>query len=426
MTGTFTTGAMRSGFTALLCLAAMAAQAEACWEKVRTQLETPVGIGTVDLDSLDNEAKKCLSQILSDPATLNRALRGLTSGDSGWAFLRDINLAFKTFESPNAAGASQAHLGVSYAYDKSIVTAPLGQECGPSCVTALDLRFTAQGNVAFESDINPRDFLESHLSLAWFRSSGGAKQLGPKAQDQYNDLAIKMAMVPAGREAELQLYYEQLSRLIAGNLTNQTYVELGADVSLESDQTFSRKQMVYAARAAVDFRGWSGLDAKSWQTTPTAGKLNLFDYPFALLRRLTGFGSCDASDHSMGSCIAPLATSWPTVSVAIGQVKASHKDPRTQLAGGDAEYTRVATEVSFKTPVAKWGEQPVYVTANYRLYDELSAPVAVKQANLARFRYFAAVIGPQRGFFASYSTGRLPFDRRNDQIYELGFRTVLN
>jgi len=407
-------------------MVAAQAQAEACWEKVRAQLETAAPVNTAEVTALDNDAKTCFAQVLSDPATLNHALQSVTAVDFGWAFLRDVHWAFKTFESPDATGSSRAHLGISYAYDKSIVTAPLAQTCGVACMTALDFRFSTQGNVAFDSDVNPRDFLESHLTFAWFRSSGGARQLTPTAQDQYNDLAIKMAMVPAGREAELQQYYKQLSRLIAGNLTDQIYLEFGGDVSLESDQKFSRKQMVYAARAAIDFRGWSGLNATSWQATPTSGKLNIFDYPFALLRRLTGYGPCDAGGHALGSCIAPLATSWPTVSVAIGQVQASQNDPRTLLANGDASYTRIATEISFKTPVAMWGEKPIYVTANYRRYDELSAPIAVKQANLGSFRYLAAIVGPQRGFFASYSTGRLPFDRRSDQIYELGFRTALN
>jgi hypothetical protein len=408
-----------------LLLCGAAAHSQACWDKVRTQLETPMGVSTVDVGSLDNEAKKCLHEVLSDPATLNRALNLLTASDSGWAFLRDVHFAFKTFEAPDPGGTTQAHLGFSYDYNKAIVTSPLGQACGPACVNALNLRFSTQGNVAFESDVNPRDFLESHLSFAWFRSSGGAKQLSPQAQDHYNALAIKMAMVPAGREAELQQYTRQLSRLIAGNLTNQLYLEAGADISFESDQSFDRKQWVYAARAAIDFRGWAGLDAQSWQTTPTSGRLNIFDYPFALIRRLTGYGPCDSTSNS-GSCFAPLATSWPTASIAIGQVKPSDSDPRKLLPGENGDYTRVAIELSFKTPVAKTGEQPIYVTANYRRYEELSPSTAVKDADLASFSYLSAVLGPQRGVFASYSTGRLPFDRRNDQVYELGFRTALN
>ncbi len=409
----------------VLALLAVEAHAQDCWTDVRTQLEAPAGVSALDSGSLDTEFKKCLSSVLSDPATLNRALGMLTTADSGWAFLRDIHFAFKTFETDGAGGSQEAHLGFSYDYSKSIVTSSVGQECGEACVTALNLRFDAHGNVAFESAVNPRNFLESHLNLAWFRSSGGAKKLSAAAQDRYNELGMKMAMVPAGREAELQQYAKQLSRLIAGNLTNQLYVEAGADVSLESDQSFERKQWVYAARVAADFRGWSGLDAASWQATPAAGKLNLFDYPFALLRRFTGYAPCDATDHSVGSCFAPLATSWPTVSIAVGQVKPSTNDPRRLLPGGDGDYDRVVLEASFKTPVAKFNDEPIYVTANYRRYEELSPPLAVKRADLARFSYLAAILGPQQGLFASYSTGRLPFDRQSDQIYELGFRLVL-
>ncbi|HYM36229.1 MAG TPA: hypothetical protein VET48_12570, partial [Steroidobacteraceae bacterium] len=109
-----------------------------------------------------------------------------------------------------------------------------------------------------------------------------------------------------------------------------------------------------------------------------------------------------------------------------GQVQPSSNDPRARLPGGNGNFTRLAFEVSFKTPVAKMRDQPIYVTANYRYYDELNASDAVKQAHLAAFNFLQATIGPQRGLFASYSTGRLPFDVKADQLYELGFHTSLN
>jgi hypothetical protein len=68
----------------------------------------------------------------------------------------------------------------------------------------------------------------------------------------------------------------------------------------------------------------------------------------------------------------------------------------------------------------------VYISANWRRYDELSAPEAVRAADLAYYEYFVATVGPQRGLFASYSSGRLPFELSDDQIYELGFRTLLD
>jgi hypothetical protein len=362
---------------------------------------------------------------LQDPATLNRVLKEVTESNPESNLLSNLHLEFKTFETPDASGATSAHLGLAYQYDKSVFTSPIGQDCGDACVQALNLRFTAQGNVAFESETNPADFLEEHLTFGWFRSSGGARRLSTEAQDRYNELSLQAAQVPAGREADLVAIDRQVAQLLAGNLTNQFAYEFDADVSLESDQRFRQKHWVYGARAAFDFRAWGSLHASSWQTTPTSAKLNLFDYPFALLRRLTGYTKCSAVGNSVGGCFVPLGTSWPTVSVVVAQVQPGSSESRTQIAGDDS-YTRIATEVSFKTPIAKWESKPVYISANWRRYDEFSAPTAVRDADLASFEYFVATVGPQRGLFASYASGRLPFDRNGDQVYELGFRTLLD
>jgi hypothetical protein len=417
------------GIVVLLVPLVASAQTESCWQAVRDRLDTAALVNTLpqssDQKPLDAQASECLSQLLQDPATLNRVLKEVTESRDDSSLLSNLHLEFKTFEAQDATGSTSAHLGLAYRYDKSVFTSPIGQECGEACVRALNLRFTAQGNLALESDTNPRDFLEEHLTLGWFRSTGGARRLSPEAQDRYNELTLQAAQVPEGREGDLAAIDKQIAQLLAGHLTNQFAYEFDADVSLESDQRFQQKHWVYAARAAVDFRGWGSLHASSWQSAPTSAKLNVFDYPFALLRRLTGYTKCTAVGNSMGGCFVPLGTSWPTVSVAVGQVQPGSSEPRTQVAGNDS-YTRVATEVSFKTPIAKWESQPVYVSANWRRYDELSPPDAVRAANLAYYEYFVATVGPQRGLFASYSSGRLPFDHSDDQVYELGFRTLLD
>jgi hypothetical protein len=373
------------------------AQDTSCWEALREQLDTVALLNTLPDHSehkpLDAQASECLSQLLHDPATLNRVLKEVTESNPDAGLLSNLYLEFNTFEAPDSTGANSAHLGLAYQYDKSVFTSPIGQECGDACVQALNLRF--------------------------------ARRLTPEAQDRYNELTLQAAQVPAGREADLAAIDKQIAQLLAGNLTNQFAYEFDVDVALESDQRFRQKHWVYGARAAVDFRGWASLHATSWQTAPTSAKLNIFDYPFALLRRLTGYSQCAAINTSVGGCFVPLGTSWPTVSIALAQVQPGSSEPRTQIAGDDS-YTRIATEVSFKTPIAKWERKPVYVSANWRRYDEISAPEAVRAADLASYQYFVATVGPQRGVFASYASGRLPFNAGDDQVYELGFRTLLD
>ena len=71
-------------------------------------------------------------------------------------------------------------------------------------------------------------------------------------------------------------------------------------------------------------------------------------------------------------------------------------------------------------------ERAVYSSANWRWYDALTTSAAVRAAALTHFRYCVATLGPQGGLFTRYSTGRLPFDDANEQVYELGLRTGLD
>jgi hypothetical protein len=72
--------------------------------------------------------------------------------------------------------------------------------------------------------------------------------------------------------------------------------------------------------------------------------------------------------------------------------------------------------------IVRSGLGDVYVESDVRWYRELGAPVAIAAAGLDEFTYFVAALVSSDGPYISYSTGRLPFDDREDQVYELGFR----
>ena len=76
-----------------------------------------------------------------------------------------------------------------------------------------------------------------------------------------------------------------------------------------------------------------------------------------------------------------------------------------------------------RTPVARWEGDPIFFSANYRIYKEINAIAAVKNADLASFDYFVATLGPTDGAFISYTTGKLPLDATNDHVYMIGFKT---
>jgi len=356
-----------------------------------------------------NSAKDFLEDALENPETLNAVVKSYLIKDSGWQFLRDIDFKFKVFEA-TAGNDSKASLGFSYAYEKKIAAFSLGPKCGDTCARGLNANFSATGNVAFEQKVNPEDFLTTKLNFAMFQSNGGAKQFTKEQQIQYGEMVKKLATI------EDQETYDKsvidLLKLTRAALTNQIYGELSADLSLESNQSFSKKQFVYAAKAGIDYKGWEKSDAAQWSDTSNLSRLNLLDYPFALVRMLTGYSSS----------FVPRGLSLPTVIVAIGLVNPIDGDPRKTV-GDDSNFPRFNAEASFKTPIANYKERPIYVSANYRVYQEIGASSAVKNSKLDKYSFFSSTIGCSSGPFISYTNGKLPFELRSNQVYTLGFQT---
>lgn len=398
--------------TAVLLLAAPTlAQAEIPQNAVRA---IEGGLAKLKGETLSNDVRDYLRKSLEDPARLNKVLDTYLEKDSGLAFLKDINFRFKAFQP--VAPDQETSLGVSYDYAKSIINDEWGGGCGPTCARGYDFSFSARGNVAFDSDRNPDNFLETKLSFAIFQSTGGAKELTQEGKQEYSRLALKAAQ--AQTDKELDAVYADILRLIANALTDQYYFDLSGEFSLESNQSFSAKQYVYGARIGVDVKGWAQSGAKQWHETSLLARLNVFDYPFALVRMLTGYDGCGAGL----ACFVPRGTNWPTAALTLARVKPEDGDPRLAV-GASSDYDRVAGEISFKTPIARVSGEKVFFSANYRLYQELDASSAVELAGLDRYHYTALAIGSVTGPYISYTRGRLPLDARNDTVYELGYQT---
>lgn len=373
------------------------------------------GVAKLKLETLSNGARDYLRKSLEDPARLNKVLDSYLEKDSGLAFLKDVNFRFKVFEPRDPAG--QASIGFNYDYAKSMVNGEWGDGCGMTCARGHDFSFSAKGNVAFDPDRNPDDFLETKLSFTVFQSIGGiSRELSADGKDQYNKLTLQAAQ--AKSEQELEKIYAEILRLIADTFSDQYYVDLSGDFSLESNQSFSAKQYVYGARVGVDVKGWARSGAKQWSETSLLAKLNVFDYPFALVRMFTGYDSCKGGM----ACFVPRGTNWPTAAITLAQVKPEEGDLRS-AAGDTSDYARLAGEISFKTPIARMSGEKVFFSANHRLYQELNAINAVRVAGLDHYRYTTLVIGGIAGPYVSYTNGRLPLDARNDKVFELGYQS---
>ena len=394
-------------------------------ESVRNVLDSANGLSQLNggqvanvLENFLGDPEGSMKSFLGNPETLNRALKTFTDRDSGLAkIFKDIDFKFKTF---NTQKDDDFGVGFSYAFDKAIFDHDLNIDCD-ACVTALDLRVVANGNVAFNKGTNPRDFLETKLSLAGFHSRGGVKKLSEADQLLYNQYTDRE--VDADTMEELDEILGEEAGFLRGKLTDQFYVEFAADVSFESNQDFSQTQFVYSGRLGFEVMGWGDYTARSLSDSPLSAKLNFIDYPFALIRMLSGYSTC-SDDHGTetSTCFLPRGTSLPSVAVGVGFVDPQDAaDPRGMV-GDRSSFPRLTPELSFKTPVARAFGNEVYFAANYRFYHEIAASAAVKAANLDSYHYVAVVLGPQVGPYFSYSAGRLPFDSRNDQVVELGLK----
>lgn len=109
------------------------------------------------------------------------------------------------------------------------------------------------------------------------------------------------------------------------------------------------------------------------------------------------------------------------IDVGYGRVKPSDKDTDRQaaLATQDLrDFDRIDFEALYMVPVkSKIVRQ---IEFNYRLYKEVNPAAAIVAAKLDKFELATVRAKLPGDFFVAYSTGRLPFDLKDNQIVELG------
>jgi hypothetical protein len=362
--------------------------------------QAPTKQGLLALLSGLPSSEEALKKLLKDPETLNRALQVLLNGKPGkWQLLKDLNLRFATFEAEETGARG---LGLSYDYSRSIKHEDIATKSANYSSLGFDL--DASGNISFERDINPRDFLQSDATLSLSISRGGAFVTTPEIRDTLGKLRIALAEITDQAELDHSPIWSEYLTTVEPFLSTQTFIEFGAAASFETDQGFDDKQLVYS--------GILGLDIKAWNNNSTLARWNFFDWPFATLRYLIG------TDPSF----SPRGATIPTIQASLGIVDPQENDPRNAV--GDLKaYPRAKLEAAFKTPLATRGNTDVYFESDFRWYRELGAASAVRRAGFDEFTYFAAAITTTMGPFVSFSAGRLPFDSESDRVYQLGFKT---
>ncbi|MGN6397719.1 MAG: hypothetical protein ACTHMI_19255 [Mucilaginibacter sp.] len=365
---------------------------------ISTVVDQPYpGMNAKQVDSIKQAA---YNFIFSNPDLLNDAFAKYvgalkTANGKTYDFMRDLNIKFKTFQADNQSPA----LGFEYKYENS--WSKVSHTPKHSFNQSYNLNFN--GNVAFKKVYNPADFLESKAFYnGTFIWGGIAKKNTPEQKRKLDTINRLIETALAASDFErVKALYEQSDELT--KITDQYLLGVSLNASYESNQDFSKRQFVPGVLINAG--------AKAWDKNEALRYFNLPDYPFALIRMLTGTDS----DFNLSGA------SFPSALFGLDYVTPEQDSLRKAVTGALDPFFRLRFEAAFKTKAAAVGKQIIYFSADYRWYKELNASDAIKNAQIDHFNYFVATLESNNGFFVNYTTGKLPFDKKSSNVYGIGF-----
>jgi hypothetical protein len=345
------------------------------------------------LDGIDSE----------EVGHINSALSELIAPSNGLAFLKDVDFKLKMFEPQDSTG--RTGLGLSYDYAKVNPLGEYSDDAQTGVISGWAWQFRATGNLAFDSDVNPADFLDTRFSISGFRNRWLARQtIEALSFADLNELEDELAEIDDPQELQARLAGDTVVSAVRAGLPRvRSYIDFEFNAGLESDQKFEQQQWTYGAQVALDFKSY---DRTAWQTT-----FNVLDWPFAVVRRLTGY---DSRFRVYGSTL-------PTLVLGIDQVDPKDNQVRQSLGATD-KFDRYRAEVFFRTPIARVRNEELFFNFDYRYLEESSPPPSVVAAGLDEFKYTVISIAASSGMFVSYRDGMLPFDLEDEQVYEIGWK----
>ncbi len=348
----------------------------------------------------EEDIKTILNGIIKDPELYNALWQNFIkqsyiSENNKFKFLNDLNIAFKTFQSKDSATTS-----LGFTYDFNFDYAKFIEKENHRVSHTFGL--SAKGNVAFNKDANPNNFLETKVNYSYTHFSGGViRQNDEEVFTRLNEIEDKLVAMKDMKSPEALKLWDEFGNNL--KLSDQFYYGLSPKFAFESNQDFSKTQ--FTPGLMID------LGAKGWDNSSLLSKLNILDYPFALLRLITG---ADKTFTVYGSTV-------PTLQIGCDYVIPNKDLVRESLTGNKDPFPRFRIETGFRTFISRIKKENIFFNANYRFYQEIDAPASVKAAGLSSVNYFVMALQTTSGFYASYAAGRLPFDAKNDQVYSLGF-----
>jgi hypothetical protein len=306
---------------------------------------------------------------------------------------------------------------LAYKWDTEKSRAQLGANQGRYTLDSLSYNLSIQGSYALHDTTNDRDLstitAAVHLQRADFGELKRVDGVGyQKCLQPIADPKDANDREGIERADALQADCVRKYGVVVKSDSGAYYYALDFHGGLEGNQDYSERH------------GLFGLSAV-YASEPSAqnAKFNIFDWPFAGLRSAFGNGT---------KYTAP----FPSLRVTLDRLHADGDQQRIALAG-PGDFTRASAELAFQTQLASINGQSIRFNASYRYFHELSAPQAIRAADLDRFDFlraslrFPANLLPlfktnDYEFFVGYTKGQLPFDLRGNQAVEVGITTNLS
>lgn len=340
-----------------------------------------------------------LKSLVAESPNAANELLGLTRGLSSPLndILEGLTMEFKTLDSSDA-------LGIGYVYDRDIAKRYFKNDVGKQ--GGVSVKIKSSGDIAFNANDNPNDFIDGTVSLNAFFSRGGIKDIGAEEQVRRNNelVSILVDVEPIRiEEFERSPEFRELFESVRGNLSDQYYVNFDFEGGVEADQRFDAVRNKYGMHLT--------LIAKGWGEDSGFGAYNFLDYPAALVRYLFQYDDWK-----------PRGSAFPEFQVGLNRIMPKDAtDPRT-IAGDSSDFSRFEFSGSYRSEIGRIFGEALFLEATLRYYSELNASLAVEVAGLDSFSYFTAAFLLPRNYFVSYSEGKLPLDVADQAVYQIGLR----
>ena len=334
---------------------------------------------------------------VTSPDVLNGIFGRLAQSNSLPDWVKALNIQFKAFTSSNS---TETGLGFSYDFTKSLQSVPLSKTNINPVMISLDV--FAKGNVAFEERLNPNDFLESGASLHLWHSTGAKYDYVPQVDDFAVAEYLRDKHYQTMSELEADPKWIAFAKDFDRQYPHQFFWDFNFHGKLESNQSFSRKQGVYGGSVDLAFRSW---DPDSPWT-----RLNLFDWPFALTRMLGGEGW------------SPNGRFIPSLTAGVDLVDPYDDKDRLAIDSDSSPYPRFNFEVSLKSRVLTIDNKDIWISATYKIFQEIGPSSAIRMANFDTQQFIAVELSLPWNFAITYSNGKLPLDRKSDSSIALGYK----